>query len=163
VSARARPVLAILAAAALLAACGGGGDGDETGGGALPAGHEGVLVIEGWVETLAKGDVEDAAGYFALPSVVQNGGSPLTLRSRADAIAFNRTLPCGAKLVRARPLGRFIAATFRLTERPGPGQCGSGTGQIARTAFVIRDGKIAQWRRLPNPPQQGGGGGGPIV
>ncbi len=121
-------------------------------------------MIEGWANTLTDGDVRGAAGYFALPSIAENGTGPLTLRSRADVVAFNRALPCGAKLVRARPLGRFIAATFRLTERPG-GSCGPGAGQIARTAFVIKDGKIAQWRRLPNPLGGGGGsgGGGPIV
>jgi hypothetical protein len=146
--------LVVVAAAALLASCGGGDVNKPS----LPAGHEAVAVIEGWVDTLAKGDVEGAAGYFAVPSVVENGLPPVTLRSHADAVAFNRSLPCGAKLLRARPLGRFIAATFRLTERPG-GDCGSGSGQLARTAFVIRDGKIVQWRRLPNPPAPGGGGG----
>jgi hypothetical protein len=157
----ARPAVAAIlgVAAALLVSCGGGDESSEP---SLPAGHEGLMVIEGWVETLAKGDVEGAAGYFALPSVVENGTAPLTLRSRADAIAFNDSLPCGAKLLRARPVDRFIAATFRLTERPG-GDCGSGVGELARTAFVVRDGKIVQWRRLPNPPSNQGGGGGPIV
>ena len=128
----------------------------------MPAGHEGVAVIDGWVQSLSKGDVEGASGYFAIPSVVENGGPAVTLRSRADVIAFNSSLPCGAKLVKASPVNNLIAATFRLTDRPGGG-CGSGVGQLARTAFVIRDGKIVQWRRLPNPSQGGGGGGGPIV
>jgi hypothetical protein len=156
----ARPaVLAILAlATGLLASCGGGNDTSEP---SVPAGHEAVLVIEGWVETLSKGDVEGAADYFALPSVAENGTPPVTLRSHADVIAFNRSLPCGARLVRARPLGRFIAATFRLTDRPG-GDCGPGIGLLAHTAFVIRDGKIVQWRRLPNPSRNEGGRG-PIV
>ena len=143
--------------AALLASCGGGNGANDS---SLPAGHESVAVIEGWVETLSKGNAEGAAGYFALPSVVENGTPAVTLRSHADVVAFNRSLPCGARLVRARPAGRFIAATFRLTDRPGGG-CGSGVGQLARTAFVIRDGKIVQWQRLPNPPRQGGSG--PIV
>lgn len=115
-------------------------------------------MIEAWVGALSKGDVGGAADYFALPSVTENGTPPLTLRSRADAVAFNRSLPCGARLVRAQPLGRFIAATFRLTDRPG-GDCGSGAGLLARTAFVIRDGKIVRWQRLPNPSRPGGGGG----
>jgi len=151
--------LAVLSAG-LLASCG-GGNGDGTNESSLPTGHESVAVIEGWVKTLSKGDAEGAAGYFALPSVVENGTPAVTLRSHADVVAFNRSLPCGARLVRARPAGRFIAATFRLTDRPGGG-CGSGVGQLARTAFVIRGGKIVQWQRLPNPPRQGGGGG-PIV
>ena len=145
----------ILAALALLAAVGlpvgcGGSDGSEA---HVPGGadHEAVQVIEAWVDELRAGHVAAAARYFAFPSGVQNGTPPITLQGREDAVAFNRSLPCGARLVRARPLGRYIAATFRLTERPGAGSCGSGTGNLARTAFVVRDGKIVQWRRLPDP------------
>jgi hypothetical protein len=147
-------VLTLLALGFALCACGGGGSGDK----------DSDAVIEGWISTLSRGNPEAAAGYFAVPSVVANGGAPVTLRSRADAIAFNRSLPCGARLVSTRRLGRFVDATFRLTERPG-GACGPGAGQLARTAFVIRDSKIVQWRRLPNPPggQGGGGSAGPIV
>jgi hypothetical protein len=148
-------VLALLALGLVPLACGGGSGGGSDGSDA---------VIEGWVSTLSKGNPAAAAGYFAVPSLVANGSAPTTLRSRADVIAFNRSLPCGAKLVSTRKQGRFIAATFRLTERPG-GSCGPGAGGLARTAFVIRDGKIVQWRRLPDPPGSGGGGGGggPIV
>ncbi len=121
-------------------------------------------MIDGWAKTLSAGDAEGAAGYFAVPSVVANGTAPVTLRSHADVVTFNRSLPCGAKLVSTRKQGRFIAATFRLTERPG-GSCGTGAGEMASTAFVISDGKIVQWRRVPNPPGagNGGGSGGPIV
>lgn len=158
--------LASFATAASLAAfalvgCGGAGGGDSTATDGLPPGHASVLVIEEWVKTLSRGDVSGAADLFALPSVVENGTPPLSLRSRSDAVHFNRSLPCGARLVRARPDGRYIAATFRLTERPG-GDCGSGVGELARTAFLIRDGKIVEWRRLPNPPG-GTGPSGPIV
>jgi hypothetical protein len=143
-----------LAATVLLASCG-----DEE----SPAQqeHKEVGVIKGWVDTLADGDIDGAADYFAVPSVVQNATPPLTLRSRADVVGFNRSLPCGAKLVKARPVGRVIVATFRLKERPG-GACGSGVGLLARTAFVIKDGRIVQWRRLPNPSLQPPGNG-PIV
>ncbi|MEK6278270.1 MAG: nuclear transport factor 2 family protein [Actinomycetota bacterium] len=161
-AARGIAVAAALVATLGLGACG-GDDGED--GLALPAGHGSVQVIEGWVETLSSGDVEGAADYFALPSVAENAAAPLALRTHADVVAFNRSLPCGAKLLRARPAGRLIDATFRLTERPG-GDCGSGTGLLARTAFLVRDGKIKLWRRLPNPPRRGpdgGGGGGPIV
>jgi hypothetical protein len=151
-------------ALALLALAGpvGCGGSSGSGGGGEPSGHKSVAVIEGWVTALSKGDAEAASAYFAVPSLAENGTAPVTLRSHADVVAFNSSLPCGAKLVRVRPLGRFIAATFRLTERPG-GACGPGSGQLARTAFVIRDGKIVQWRRLPNPPPRGSGGNGPIV
>ena len=45
------------------------------------------------------------------------------------------------------PHGFFIA-TFRLTERPGEGECGSGTGETARTAFRVRDAHITDWLRV---------------
>ena len=157
---------ALLAAAMTLAAlpaavgCGGSGGSNSTTTLSLPPGHADVLVIGNWVDALRAGHVQVAAGYFAIPSVVENGTPPQMIETRADAVAFNRSLPCGAKLVKAKPEGRYIAATFRLTERPGPGACGSGVGQLARTAFVIRDGKIIQWRRLPNPAPSPGG---PVV
>ena len=157
-----KPALSALCAALLLAlaasGCGGDGGNSDTAAIQLPPGHASVVVIDEWVRTLAKGDVKDAARFFALPSVVQNGTPPLTLRTRADAVEFNRSLPCGAELVGATPRGRFIAATFRLSERPGPGTCGAGVGATARTAFLIRDGKIVQWRRLPDSGRTGPAG-----
>jgi hypothetical protein len=155
---RAPPILSAILAAALLASCGGDDDPEPAAG--KSGGHESVEVIEGWTEALSEGDVTGAAEFFAVPSVAQNGTTPLTLRNRDAITAFNRSLPCGAELVRARPAGRFIAATFRLTERPG-GSCGPGSGELARTAFVIEDGKIVQWRRLSDP--RGSSSPGPIV
>jgi hypothetical protein len=99
--------------------------------------------------------VKAAAGYFAIPSVAENGPVLLRIRSTEEAVRFNESLPCGARLVRADTAGDFTTATFRLTERPGRGLCGPGTGTVAKTSFVIRDGKITQWRRVG----VGGGGG----
>ena len=118
------------------------------------ANPEDVAVINGWVTALRHGDVDAAAGYFAIPSVAENGPILVHIRTTDDAVRFNQSLPCGARLIRAESAGQFTTATFRLTERPGPGRCGPGTGGLARTSFVIRGGKIAQWRRV------GAGGGG---
>jgi hypothetical protein len=114
-----------------------------------------VKVIQGWVRALDRGDLGAAAGYFAVPSIAENGPLIVHIRSADGARRFNATLPCGARIVHAETAGDFTTATFRLTERPGPGQCGPGTGGLAKTAFVIRDGKIAEWRRVGS----GGGGG----
>jgi hypothetical protein len=107
-------------------------------------------VIRRWADTLRRGDVHGAARMFTLPSVVANGTDPLRLSKRSDVRFFNRSLPCGAKLVRTKP-GRqgFVIATFRLTERPGVGKCGTAVGAEASTAFLIKRGKIAYWIRVP--------------
>jgi hypothetical protein len=111
-----------------------------------------VATIRDWADTLRKGRVEAASRYFALPTVVANP-VPLRLRSRAAVEAFNAGLPCGAKLLDTRrgTVGDVVA-TFRLTERPGPGSCGQGTGALAQTSFVIRDGLIVRWLRIDDPP-----------
>lgn len=144
-------VLATLMAAAL-AGCGGGGGGEE--GDGTPRAP--AAVIRAWSDALRHGDVPGAAGFFALPSVVENGTPPLELRTRRDAHQFNAALPCGAVLLRTSTSGRFTTATFRLTERPGRGTCGAGTGETARTTFVIRDGKIREWRRVADRPRATG-------
>jgi len=116
-----------------------------------PAAAADVAVIRGWSDALRKGRLERAVGYFAIPSVVSNGTSPIRLTSRDDVRFFNRTLPCGAEVVRTKDTGKFVVATFRLSERPGPGRCGAAVGGEASTAFLIRGNRIAQWRRVVEP------------
>ena len=155
-----RALLAGIAITITLAGC--GGEGSATGVGerrapkvAGDADPGDVRVIDAWVTALRRGDVDAAARYFAIPSVAENGPLLLHIRDLDDARRFNESLPCGARLVRAETQGQFTTATFRLTERPGPGTCGPGTGEAAKTSFVIRDGKIVEWRRV------GTGGGQP--
>ena len=137
--------LFLIVAALQLAACGGGDDTtSEVPGGADPAA---VAVIEDWADTLREGDVDGAAEFFAIPSLAVNGLA-LEIDDVADARRFNASLPCGAILEEAVEEDGLTVATFELTERPGPGTCGSGTGAEAKTAFRIEDGKITEWRRV---------------
>lgn len=124
---------------------------------------EDLKVIEDWSQTLSEGDVEGAAGYFATPSTAENGPVRIEIETLEDAVAFNRTLPCGAEVISAKTVGEFTSATFRLSERPGGG-CGSGAGGTASTSFVIEDGKIVEWRRIGDfgPVSGGDGGGAPV-
>ena len=46
-----------------------------------------------------------------------------------------------------RPEGNANPNIPTLTDRPG-GNCGSGTGNTAKAAFEIRDGKIVKWLRV---------------
>jgi hypothetical protein len=143
---RAGTSLLILAiAGAIAAGCGGSSSESEVPGGADP---DQVAVIKDWADDLRAGDVEAAADHFKLPSIAQNGTPPLQLTTRGQVREFNEALPCGGELTAAQPHGRFILATFELTERPGPGECGGGIGLTAQTAFLIEDGLIAEWRRV---------------
>ena len=111
-----------------------------------------VAVIRSWSSALRRGDVAAAARYFALPSEFVNGpGDTLTIRTETEAEAVNASLPCGAELISTTVRGRVVSALFRLTNRLGPNAgCGSGTGQFARTNFVIRGGRIVAWIRAPD-------------
>jgi hypothetical protein len=152
-----RGVKAALAIAFVLVLAAGAGCGsDNTFGGNRTTASEPENVIRAWAETLRRGDIAGAARFFAVPSVVANGTPPIVLSTRAEVRAFNSSLPCGAQLLRTSSSGRFTTAVFRLTERPGPGRCGTGTSHTARTTFVIRDGKIDEWRRVADAPQPAG-------
>ena len=155
-----------IAAALLVTGCGdGGGDGGsndvatELPGDADP---DAAGVIEDWSDALRGGDVEAAADFFEVPSYAQNP-VPLQLSTREEVVAFNEALPCGAELTDAETEGRYTIATFELTERPGPGKCGEGTGSTAKTAFRIEDGLIVEWRRIPNEPLAEPPTEGPVV
>src|SRR4051812_9649246 len=109
-------------------------------------------IIQAWADELRHGRVGAASRLFAIPSLVSNATpSPAILRSRDDVEAFNRELPCGAKLIRTRRGAEgFVVGIFKLTERPGAGECGTGTGQIAAVAFLIEERHIASWVRMPD-------------
>jgi hypothetical protein len=114
-----------------------------------------VQVIRGWADALRAGHVSAAAQFFALPVLVADGVNPLhSLKKRADVVQFNKTLPCGAKLVDAqRGESSFVIAKFKLTERRGGTGCGTAVGNPAYTAFLIERHHIVQWRRALEPPK----------
>jgi hypothetical protein len=117
--------------------------------------HQEISVIRGWADALRAGHVDKASAFFALPAVVADGVNPTRrLADRAAIREFNRGLPCGAKLVGTkRGADSFVVATFKLTERPGPGQCGKGTDQLAATIFLVEKHHIVQWLRAADPAQ----------
>jgi len=112
-------------------------------------------VIQGWADNLRHGHVTKATRYFAVPTLVSNGDPDwIPLNSRDEVFKFNRTLPCGAKLIRTRrSTDEFVVGIFRLTERPGAGECGTGTGAVASVAFLIEDDHITRWVRVPEDPR----------
>lgn len=147
-----RLVLPLLAVCALaVSACGNRDDAPAT----PAAAKEAKLsaderVIRAWSDDLRRGDEDAAAARFALPAMVANGTPPVKVTTRELVRAFHDTLPCGAVLVAAEPHHGLTIAKFRLTERPG-GNCGSGVGGYAATAFEIKDGRIVRWLRVEDP------------
>ena len=110
-----------------------------------------VRVVRTWVDRLRRGDVKGAARTFAIPSTVQNGGERIVLRTRGEVERWLSLLPCGARLVRSEARDAYVLGVFRLTHRPGS-RC-DGPGNLAATAFLIRDGRIVEWRRVVVPAE----------
>lgn len=152
--ARFSAALAAAIATMLLAACG-GSDAETTTVSEVPGGAdpEKVEVIVGWAEAESSGDNEAAAEYFAIPSLAQNGVT-VRIESVSDAERFSASLPCGAILEEATEEDEYVIATFRLGEKANSNACGDGAGQTARTAFLIEEGKIVEWRRVANETSQ---------
>ena len=113
-------------------------------------------VVRGWADALRRGDVERAARYWSVPAIAANGGQPFRLVTRRAVRQFNEGLTCGAKLESVERDRNYLLATFVLTSRRDrPGACGPGVGQRARTLFLLRGGRIAQWIRAADPPDEG--------
>ncbi len=164
-------LLVVIAVAGALAGCGGTSllighrsatCAHDADGPAAPAAQ--VAVVCGWATALQAGRIQDAAGYFHLPSVFYDETAVVTVRTQKQAELVNSTLTCGAKPISAYRQGRYVNVLFRLTSRRGPGggtaACGSGIGEPARTRFLIRDGKILAWLRAPTTASSSGGGSG---
>jgi hypothetical protein len=114
-----------------------------------------IRVIKGWSDQLRAGHVRRATSYFAVPVIIQNASPPQKLTTRHQVFEFNDTLPCGADIVRTLAGTRYTVATFVLTERPrAHGRCGA-TGAVVAAAFLLRNGKISEWRRVLVPPPIG--------
>ena len=147
----------------MFAGCGGSSSSDKSNTVAGNANADAVQVIQSWADELRSGDISAASDRFSIPTVVQNGTAPLTLTTRQAIEVFNQSLPCGARLTAATDAGRYTVATFVLTERPGPGRCGSGVGDAAKTAFVIHNGHIVEWRRVVDSEPTGPTSTAPVI
>jgi hypothetical protein len=99
-------------------------------------------LIQAWLAALQLDDYERAASYFA-PDALVDQGDPIRLRTRADAIRFNRGLPCRAHLSAVRRERRTTLATFLLADGPG----GTCSGSV-RVRFTIRHGRFTAFRQL---------------
>ncbi len=128
-------------AVAILAGCGSAGGHD-----ASPS-----SVVRAWSRALNAGDNDRAASLFAVDAKVVQGKTTTTLRSHAQAVFFNASLPCAGRIVRLERSGEDVTATFVLADRV-TSPC-DGPGQQARAVFKIHGGKIVLWHQLPSGPR----------
>jgi len=173
-----RLIALAVAAAVTLAACGGSSAGHSTRSVTQPTGSPGtvappqdysnyyppgthaasraaVRAINGWADSLRAGHVQQATNWFDLPVLMENASPVMRLTSRRAIVEFNKTLPCGAHVVKVIAGQTYSVATFVLTERPhASGRCGA-TGRLAAVAFRLRHGKLDEWRRVLVPPPLG--------
>jgi len=129
--------------------------------GGRPADPAELAVVKRWLRALTRGDVQAAADTFADGTLVQNLEPPIRLRNRAARIAFNASFPCGAEIVDASSVRGYLVVTYRLTDRvdsPCDGPGGKAAGTIR-----VKDGKMTEWYRLPNPPAADDEPAGPVI
>lgn len=149
--------ISLLIVGLALGGCGGLDRGEPNPGSSPEVDRADRDVILGWVDALDTADYQAAAEFFAPDAIVEQA-VVLRLRSRADAVAFNRSLPCRAELTDLEPVperGPATLAAFRLLEGPGR-RCGQAVGGGARVLFVVEDELITEWRQLPDAPEDPG-------
>ena len=130
-----RSLLAAACVLALLAGCGGGKTSPAS-------------VVRAWSKALDAGDNQAAADLFAPGAQVIQGPVVTSLRTHADAVAWNAGLPCSGKIVALSTRGATVTATFLLGNRP-TSAC-DGPGRRATAIFRVRGGKIVLWHQVPN-------------
>ena len=170
------PLLSLLLCLGLIAlpiaGCGGGGGGTSSNGGTVSTPNQGatpkvagdadpadVRVINGWATTLRHGDVDAAAAYFAIPGVTPNGVL-IHVTSLHDALHFNKSLPCGARLIGAETAGDFTTATFG--SRRAPRARPLRNRHRADRADLVRDPRRQNRRVAPRRPAGRPGSSEPV-
>jgi hypothetical protein len=103
--------------------------------------------VRAWSESLNAGDDEAAADLFAPGAEIVQGDSRARLNTHADAVLFNRSLPCSGRIVRVEEDDDGVTATFLLGDRPASA-C-DAPGVEVRAFFRIEGGKITLWHQLP--------------
>jgi hypothetical protein len=145
-----------VATVALAAGCGGGSAPPARHATQAPAHHAAAHrrpltpeeVVLGWADATAHDLDADAARYFAPGAQVRYASKLVVLRTRADAEAFNASLPCQGRVVAMSRDGDVVTAVFVLDNRHTFACGGVGTGDTV--SFTIVGGKIAVWDLLPD-------------
>jgi limonene-1,2-epoxide hydrolase len=127
-----RQALLLAALAVLPAACGSSPPSPES-------------VVRAWSQALSNDDNKRAADLFAPGARIVQAGHVLRLRTHADAVAWNSSLPCSGRIVSISGTDETATATFELGDRPHS-RC-DGPGEHATAIFRVVDGKIVLWHQ----------------
>jgi limonene-1,2-epoxide hydrolase len=132
-------VLLVAAVAAATAGCGSSPPSTES-------------VVRAWSQALNSEDNQGAANLFAPGAEIVQGDRVVTLRTHAEAVEWNRELPCSGRIVSIKSAGHTATATFELGDR-SDSRC-DGPGQRATAIFRVVKGKIVLWHQTatPTPP-----------
>jgi SnoaL-like domain len=128
-------LLTVLAIGA--AGCGGGGDHSRS-----P-----VEVVRAWSAAVNRGDNEAAAALFGSRVEFVAGDYQTVLRTRAEALTFNRALGWCGPIVRLARNGEEVLAQFAFAYRRS-GHCDRGGRERGSVAFRVRDGKIVFFSQI---------------
>jgi limonene-1,2-epoxide hydrolase len=109
-------------------------------------------VVRAWSQALNSDDNKAAADLFAPGAEIVQAGRVVTLRTHADAVAWNSHLPCSGRIVSIKSKGQTATATFELGDREHS-QC-DGPGERATAIFRVVKGKIVLWHQTSSnaPP-----------
>ena len=126
------------------------------GSGAVAATPTPSQVVRAWSKALNANDNEAAANLFAHDARIVEGSVSVPLVSHELAVEFNNSLPCAGKVV-ALDVAKngSVTATFVLGHRPKH-TC-DGPGEKAAALFVVKNGKIVRWMRVPVPKPKSSG------
>jgi limonene-1,2-epoxide hydrolase len=102
-------------------------------------------VVRAWSQALDSDDNKGAADLFAPGAEVVQGNHVVTLKTHAQAEAWNSALPCAGKIVSIHARGQTATATFELADR-AHSRC-DGPGQRATAIFRVVKGKIVLWHQ----------------
>jgi hypothetical protein len=98
-------------------------------------------VVRAWSAAVNRGDDEAAAALFGSRVVFVAGDSRWVLRTRAQALAFNRAIGWCGPIVRLARDGGEMVAQFSLASRSS-GHCERGGRERGSVAFRVREGEI---------------------
>jgi limonene-1,2-epoxide hydrolase len=104
-------------------------------------------VVRAWAQALRADDNERAASLFAADAAVVQGDQLTRFRTHAEAVAWNRGLPCSGRIVGLQVDGSAVTATFRLADRKHR-RCGDPPNAEVVAVFVVEHGRIVLWAQI---------------